>query len=215
MLDFYSNLLYECPLCSLALWRGFHISLIFGKVFKLKCILVIMTELFVTPHFLLFRNVAGRNYVALEDLVDISLRSLRDEEKCFFREQVLMNCASRRGILKRGNSYWNGEDEARELGFYVFLNEHKEQLGSIAYDEIVVPYQRVVQLESLIADEKLRDEYACDVRREVAGLKLPGIYLELYSVNQEKELYDGVRLFLSTEYDVKVNVKMLGENVVN
>ena len=174
-----------------------------------------MTELFVTPHFLLFREEVEKKYVALEDAVDILVRSLSEIERKYFREQRALEIAQKRGFLHQPSCNWNGEEQAKELGFYVFTCLNNEELGSIPYGDIVVPYQRVVQLASLIADEKLRDEYVCDVRREVAALKLDGVYLELYSSTEKKRLYDGVRLFLSEEYDVKVKVNVGREKMVN
>ncbi|GEM_PF-3619830 len=173
-----------------------------------------MTELFVTPHLLLFRCEGKSRYIPLEEQVDISVRSLSERERVFFREQRLMSLATEQHILAGGSYTCNTEEQAKELGFYLFCLANGEQIGAISYDNVVQPYVRVVQLESRIADEVKRDEYICDVRREIALLKMVGVYADLYSVPEDKNLYDGVRLFLSTDYDLKVNV-LVGERLVN
>ena len=173
-----------------------------------------MKELFVSPHLLLFREKGKSSMIPLEDQVDICVRSLSEKEKKFFREERLFNFLQDQGIIKQGSYSWNGEEEAKELGFYMILNNEREMLRAVPYAQIATPYQRVVQLESKIADEVKRDEYVCDLRREVAVLRMGGVYLELYSIPDMKNLYDGVRIFLSEEYDVKANVRV-GERVVN
>ncbi len=174
-----------------------------------------MAELLVTPHYLAFR-LDGRKteFVWLDAHISLVVRSLREEEKKFFREQEVFDLAQRRGIVGQGNYSWNGEAAAHELGFYVFMGEKNEQLGAIVYDDIVVPYQRVVELESMIENEVVRDEYVCDIRREIAGLKLPGVSAQLYS-SEGCDFYEGMRLFMSAEYDLKVNVRVLEKLIEN
>ncbi len=173
-----------------------------------------MKELFVTPHLLLFRADGKSRYIPLEEQIDISVRSLTERERVFFRGQRVMDLAIKQHILVGGSYTCNTEEQAKELGFYLFCLATGEQIGAISYDKVVQPYARVVQLESKIADEVKRDEYVCDVRREIALLKMLGVYLELYAVPDEKSLFDGVRLYLSNDYDLKVNVAV-GERLVN
>ncbi|OGY53569.1 MAG: hypothetical protein A2912_03800 [Candidatus Buchananbacteria bacterium RIFCSPLOWO2_01_FULL_40_23b] len=171
-----------------------------------------MKELFVTPHVLLWRIEGKSTVIRLEDVVEISVRSLGEKERKYFREQTLFNLIRDNGITN-GSYQWNGEDEARELEFYMVCNSSGELLKSVPYSQIVTPYQRVVLLESKIADEVRRDEYICDLRREIALLEMPGVSLQVYAVPEEKNLFDGVKIFLSAEYDVKANVAVARKGV--
>jgi len=171
-----------------------------------------MKELFVTPHLLLWRIEGKSIVIPLEDVVDITVRSLSEKERTYFREQTLFNFIRDSGITN-GSYQWYGEDEARELEFYMVCNSSGELLKSVPYAQIVTPYQRVVLLESKIVDEVRRDEYICDLRREIALLEMPGVSLQVYAVPEEKNLFDGVKIFLSAEYDVKANVAVARKGV--
>lgn len=169
----------------------------------------------VTPNYLAFSIGGALERVWLDSHVFISVRSLSEVERVFFREQGAIDMALRRGFLGGDTYLWNGESDAKELGFYVFIDEQRVQLGAVGYDEVCVPYQRVVELESMIENEKVKDEYVCDVRREIAGLKLPGVYVELFARSLENNFYEGVRVFVSDEYDLRVDVSLIERLVQN
>jgi hypothetical protein len=156
-----------------------------------------LQEIFATPYFLLFRSEQESRYVVLDNLVDVGIRSLSDDEQRRLKEKAVFDLAQMRGYISSGSFLWNGEENAKMLGFYMFLRD-EELVGHIKYDEVEVKYSRVMCLESKMDTEEVRETHLGEVYARIAELKLSNASAAFESASLSDSYFNLVKLYLDS-----------------